>query len=159
MKVRDLSLEPDDYKGRITDAEFADCPCRDCYNAHNCARTDERYFTHPDMRCATRENGRCRPEGHPAHHDYRAGRCERCGSPAEFPQVVRGEEEVQPLRKDEAGAGGYPRGRNPALRELPARDKAVVGHERLPEGADHGPLQILQIPHETYPQGGNGGRG
>ena len=81
MLIRDRTLNRTEYKGRWTDARDGQCPCRPCFNAHNCQRDPERYYSHPDMRCATRENGGCPQPIPEAIHVYRVmGKvCRRCG--------------------------------------------------------------------------------
>lgn len=82
MLVRDKTIPKGEYKGRPTEALDELCPCRPCYNAHNCERDPERYYSHPDMRCATRENGlcgwgRCQPVVH--IYQGKGKVCKRCG--------------------------------------------------------------------------------
>jgi len=90
MKVRDKTHEVSEYKGRWTDASHPECPCRRCYNAHDCGwrRSDGVWVT--SMECATRYNNGC-PEHPNAIHLFRntkrlskrkSGdifRCIRCG--------------------------------------------------------------------------------
>ncbi len=81
MRVRDRTLPLGEYKGRWTDARDESCPCRPCYNAHNCARSSATYLSNPVMRCATRENDGCpTPMPSSAHLYTPRGRvCQRCG--------------------------------------------------------------------------------
>ena len=59
MKVRDRTYKVTDYKGRWTEAVDAECPCRRCYNAHDCGyrRTDGIWVT--SMECATNHSNGC----------------------------------------------------------------------------------------------------
>ena len=81
MLVRDKTKRKTEYKGRMTWAVDALCPCRPCFNAHDCG-----YNTflgwHIDMHCATNWNSGCpvpRPE---LEHVFTPhGRvCRRCGA-------------------------------------------------------------------------------
>lgn len=91
--VRDLTLPKTEYKGRPTEARDAMCPCRPCWNAHDCGHTGVEYL--PDgrqrgkwtvrMECATRWNDGCpEPLPVPVHvppSSKRAtSRCKRCGA-------------------------------------------------------------------------------
>ena len=81
MIVRDRTKPKTEYKGRPTEACDELCPCRPCYNAHDCGYNA--YSGHVvEMKCATRENRGCpqlQPE--PAHifKSNRARKCLRCG--------------------------------------------------------------------------------
>ncbi len=85
MIVRDRTQPKTKYKGRPTDARDELCPCRPCYNAHDCGRRNTVGQWRPDMQCATRYNGGC-PDNlrktEPSHV-YRGPRgkvCLRCGA-------------------------------------------------------------------------------
>lgn len=92
MKVRDKTLKPSEYKGRWTDASDELCPCRPCFNAHDCGKpkpiykngvhVSNDYAAGRDMQCATRWNSGC-PDPKPTpEHVYvseRAKVCKRCG--------------------------------------------------------------------------------
>lgn len=83
MIVRDRTLPKTEYKGRETDAGDSACPCRSCYNAHDCGRRNTVGEWKPDMQCATRYNGGC-PDPKPTpEHVYSGPRgkvCKRCGA-------------------------------------------------------------------------------
>ena len=82
MRVRERALPRTEDKGRETDARDELCPSRPCYNAHNCARSDSNYLSHPDMRCAIRENHGCPMPLPKPEHIYKSERarvCQRCG--------------------------------------------------------------------------------
>ena len=71
-----------EYKGRLTDAYDRECPCRPCYNAHDCGRIGYSGWQ-TDMQCATRYNGGCpRPMPEPKHirPTPRTRKCKRCGA-------------------------------------------------------------------------------
>lgn len=90
MHVRDYTLSQTDYKGRWTEASDWQCPCRPCYNAHDCGRpvpvydkngrwVGNRYVL--DMQCATRYNRGCpSPKPEPTHQFGRkvGSLCYRC---------------------------------------------------------------------------------
>lgn len=81
MRVRDKTLKQSEYKGRWTDASDRECPCRPCYNAHDCGYST--YGGHVvRMMCASRENGGCGTKPEP-QHIYSGSRgyvCKRCGA-------------------------------------------------------------------------------
>lgn len=90
MQVRDHTLPKTEYKGRPTEASDEMCPCRPCYNAHDCSDPVRVYDkqgrwvknkTVPKMECATRWNKGCpSPKPDPEHifPTMRAGQCKRC---------------------------------------------------------------------------------
>ncbi len=68
MQTRDKTLTINDYKGRPTDCYDRQCPCRPCWNAHDCGYStnnpDPRRRWVTRMECATRHNNGCpRDEG------------------------------------------------------------------------------------------------
>lgn len=81
MKVRDRTMLATGYKGRPTDALDSECPCRACYNAHDCGYGA--YGGHVvAMECATRWNNGCpNPLPTPKHvfTSVRGKVCRRCG--------------------------------------------------------------------------------
>lgn len=89
MQVRDMTLGVWEYKGKWTQASDSMCPCRPCYNAHDCGRNETRYTRAgepyrewaPRMECATRYNDGCPdPMPEPVHVFGKRGRlCKRCG--------------------------------------------------------------------------------
>jgi hypothetical protein len=92
MKVRDKTLPKTDYKGRVTDASDEQCPCRPCYNAHDCGKPkpiykngvhiSNDYVAGRDMQCATRYNRGCPNPKREPEHVYTSERgkvCKRCG--------------------------------------------------------------------------------
>ena len=89
MKVRDLTLKKSEYKGRETDACDAVCPCRPCYNAHDCGYTNSQGKQVINMECATRWNCGCPdPMPKPEHITVGEGRkCKRCGGWKEVPNA------------------------------------------------------------------------
>lgn len=89
MLVRDRTLPKTEYKGRPTEASDNLCPCRPCYNAHDCGYEQRVYDKNGQwvsnkhvakMECATRYNRGCphvKPE--PEHIFTPRGRvCKRC---------------------------------------------------------------------------------
>ena len=91
MQVRDKTKKKTEYKGRLTDASDAQCPCRPCFNAHDCS-DPVRVFnklgvwvsnkTVPKMECATRYNRGCPNPLPTPEHVYLssiARVCKRCG--------------------------------------------------------------------------------
>ena len=84
MIVRDLSLKKTDYKGHPTHAIEKECPCRPCFNAHDCRPPDPRFSkkVYSDIfSCATNWNNGCppRPFPEPKHDLNRVKHCRRCG--------------------------------------------------------------------------------
>lgn len=81
--VRDKSLPKSDYKGRSCYAVDAVCPCRPCYNCHDCTppnRTYSRRLYSDVFHCASNYNSGCpQPKPVPVHNLNRLGRCRRCG--------------------------------------------------------------------------------
>jgi len=84
MIVRDLTLPKSEYKGHPTHAVSVECPCRPCFNAHDCTPPDRRYGKqiHSDVfHCATNWNKGCpEPKPEPEHLLNRQGHCKRCGA-------------------------------------------------------------------------------
>lgn len=83
MKVRDLSLSKTEYKGRLTEALDNFCPCRPCWNAHDCGRLNSQGKWEMRMYCATNWNRGCPPdEERKPTHEIPAGKrkCIRCGA-------------------------------------------------------------------------------
>lgn len=79
MKVRDHTLALTEYKGRWTEASDVACPCRPCYNAHDCGWRDNQGKWTQRMECATRESSGCpSPQPEPAHDLNRVRNCRRC---------------------------------------------------------------------------------
>jgi len=81
MIVRNKLLKKTDYKGSPTAAMDRLCPCRPCFNAHDCGRWAggkwKAYFA-----CASRYNNGCpHPVPEPVHilHSTREYVCKRCG--------------------------------------------------------------------------------
>lgn len=83
MKVRDLTLSIKEYKGRWTDACEEVCPCRPCYNAHDCGYSQHAGFGKTvwieHMECATRHSFGCGEKPEPQHKLNKRGRCKQCG--------------------------------------------------------------------------------
>lgn len=83
MIVRDRTRPASFYKGRPTEARDDRCPCRPCFNAHDCGYSA--YGGHVvAMECATRWNSGCPRDGDdtwPVHifKSDRARACKRCG--------------------------------------------------------------------------------
>jgi len=78
MKVRDKTQTG--YKGRPTYAIDMYCPCRSCYNAHDCGYVNSQGHKVVDMHCATNYNRGC-PEPKPEpQHIWRGKTCIRCGA-------------------------------------------------------------------------------
>ena len=89
MIVRDLTLKKADYKGHPCDASYSFCPCRPCFNCHDCSppdRTHSKKFYSDVFSCASRWNNGCpQPLPEPKHDLSRQGRCKRCG---EYPNKL-----------------------------------------------------------------------
>lgn len=89
MLVRDLALKKTEYKGRPTWAIDAQCPCRPCWNAHDCGHINSQSEWVSIMHCATNWNKGCPPdEERQPEHEYRpTGRvCIHCGAPKPKPE-------------------------------------------------------------------------
>ena len=92
MQVRDRTKKLSEYKGRWTDAYESVCPCRPCYNAHDCGHQSRVYnrdgvwsdIEHiVRMECATRYNYGCPHPMKAAEHMFpvtRTGYCRRCAA-------------------------------------------------------------------------------
>ena len=81
MLVRDKSLPKSDYKGRPTQALDSLCPCRPCWNPHDCGYIDSQGKWHIRMECATRWNHGCPSVRDPSHLlPPRVRICKRCGA-------------------------------------------------------------------------------
>ena len=82
MLVRDKTKRLVEYKGRRTDASDKLCPCRSCYNPHDCGYrlgSGKRLIL---MECVTRHNSGCpipKPEPKHIYKSERAYVCQRCG--------------------------------------------------------------------------------
>jgi len=59
VKIRNRLLNEKEYKGRWTEAADKFCPCRRCYNAHDCGYTGGDGKRVIVMQCATRYNSGC----------------------------------------------------------------------------------------------------
>ena len=82
MKVRDLALPKTEYKGRLTVAVDALCPCRPCWHPHDCGRLNSQGKWVMNMYCATNWNNGCPPkEKREAVHTIPEGKrkCSHCG--------------------------------------------------------------------------------
>ena len=80
MKVRDYTKNIKEYKGRWTYAVDNVCPCRSCYNAHDCGYINSQGKQIVDMQCATNHNSSCpQPKPEPKHQLNRQKRCVKCG--------------------------------------------------------------------------------
>lgn len=83
MKVRDQALSPKEYKGRPTEALDSLCPCRPCWNAHDCGHINSQGKWVILMHCATNWNSGCpSEENRKPTHEFPAGkrRCIHCGA-------------------------------------------------------------------------------
>lgn len=89
MQVRDRTKSVKEYKGRLTDAAYENCPCRPCWNAHDCGYYSSGGKRITDMQCATRHISGC-PDPKPSlihiirikTNRLKMGReikCHRCG--------------------------------------------------------------------------------
>ncbi len=81
MLVRDQTKPRTEYKGRPTQAMDANCPCRSCWNPHDCGYINSQGKWYVHMECATRWNGGCPRPTPQAEHiiPVRCHRCRRCG--------------------------------------------------------------------------------
>lgn len=90
MIVRDLTLKKSDYKGHHCHAVGSFCPCRSCYNAHDCTPPNSAYSKKvysETFSCATNWNTGCpHPLPEPEHDLNRQGRCKRCGENPKYPE-------------------------------------------------------------------------
>jgi hypothetical protein len=81
--VRNETLKKTDYKGKPCYAIDMTCPCRHCYNCHDCTPPNpvhSRKFYSDIFHCATNWNGGCpQPLPEPIHDFNRQKRCKRCG--------------------------------------------------------------------------------
>ena len=88
--IRDKSEPAKSYKGRPTSCAFVDCPCRPCWNAHDCGYNEPVYSEgkwsgnkwRVRMECATRHNNGCPTDDREPVHLYTSDRglvCKRCG--------------------------------------------------------------------------------
>lgn len=81
--ARDKTKLKTEYKGHECYVVDYDCPCRPCYNPHDCAPPNPAFSrkVHSDVfHCATNWNSGCpypRPE--PVHILNRQHKCKRCG--------------------------------------------------------------------------------
>ena len=66
MKVRDHLYSEKEYKGRQTEAVDSLCPCRPCWNPHDCGYNNSAGEWIVSMECATRYNSGC-PTRLPMH--------------------------------------------------------------------------------------------
>jgi len=91
MEARDRTQLKTEYKGRLTACCDRSCPCRPCWNPHDCGYeqrvynrnglwTSNKHIVH--MECATRHNQGCPdllPEPEHIYKSDRANICRRCG--------------------------------------------------------------------------------
>lgn len=81
--VRDNTQPKGSYKGHPCWAVAEACPCRPCFNCHDCrppdyAKTGKVYSD--TFHCATNWNSGCPyPYPEPVHDLNRVGHCRRCG--------------------------------------------------------------------------------
>ena len=80
IQVRDHTIKVTEYKGRWTYASDLMCPCRPCYNAHDCGHYIGSGTWIVSMACATNANDGCpSPKPKPEHIPPKRGRlCKRC---------------------------------------------------------------------------------
>lgn len=109
MIVRDRTLSPKEYKGRETSACDRECPCRACFNAHDCGAysTMGKWLT--SMQCATRYNGGCPTTTPRPRHVYVSDRgkvCLRCGARREIRQQLPGTTQAGGEASEPEGDGG-----------------------------------------------------
>lgn len=83
MKVRDHTEKVTEYKGHWTFAVDSSCPCRSCYNTHDCTPPNGEHSSkiYSDVfHCATNWNNGCpTPKPEPKHVLSPHGRvCKRC---------------------------------------------------------------------------------
>jgi len=81
--VRDLTLKKTDFKGHPCYAIDEYCPCRPCYNCHDCTPPNRMHSNkvYSDIfHCASNYNRGC-PDSIPVpvHILNRQHRCKRCG--------------------------------------------------------------------------------
>lgn len=91
MIVRNLTLKKTDYKGHPCYASGGFCPCRPCFNPHDCTPPNPVYSkkAYSDIfHCATNWSSGCpQPKPEPTHEFNRQGYCKKCGEyPNKFPE-------------------------------------------------------------------------
>jgi hypothetical protein len=59
MKVRNKLLSKKEYKGRLTEASDKMCPCRPCWNPHDCGYKNSAGKRIVDMYCLTNYSDGC----------------------------------------------------------------------------------------------------
>ena len=82
LLVRDKTKLKTEYKGRPTLATNVTCPCRPCYNAHDCGYFNSQGNWVVRMHCAHNWNVGCPIPLPAAEHIYaeRGRTCKRCGA-------------------------------------------------------------------------------
>ena len=82
MNVRDKSLPKTDYKGHEGWALDQFCPCRPCWNMHDCGHLNSQGKWQSFWHCATNWNSGCPDDNEPVHLFPEGKRkCVRCGAP------------------------------------------------------------------------------
>lgn len=79
--VRDKTKSKTEYKGRDTYAVNPECPCRSCWNSHDCGRINSVGKWVACVHCATNWNSGC-PSAFTTRHmikNNRSRKCSRCG--------------------------------------------------------------------------------
>ena len=91
MLVRNGLLSRASYKGQLTEASDAMCPCRPCRNFHDCGYMNTQGEWIRRMECATRWNDGCGDKPEPEHvvTSLRARKCKRCGVTLTKEQVAQ----------------------------------------------------------------------
>lgn len=79
MKVRDRTKSSSEYKGRSTYAIDKYCPCRSCWNSHDCGKFEGGRW-HANMACATNYNTGCPNPLPEPQHIWKGKTCVRCGA-------------------------------------------------------------------------------
>ena len=79
MIVRNHLLGKKEYKGRSCHAVDQVCPCRPCYNCHDCGHSDSYYGWVESFQCAVNYNTGCpQPKPEPQHILNKQRYCKCC---------------------------------------------------------------------------------
>jgi hypothetical protein len=79
--VRDRALKKSDYKGHEVPGVDKNCPCRPCYNPHDCGYLDSQAHWISRFHCATNWDRGCPPALPEPKHEVPDGHrvCIHCG--------------------------------------------------------------------------------
>lgn len=77
LEVRDYTKKLSEYKGRWTYALELDCPCRPCYNPHDCGYRNHKQWI-MEMRCLTNYKRGCPTNMPKPQHIVKTKRQRKC---------------------------------------------------------------------------------